>query len=147
MRFLRLSNELIMKKLLLLPILLLSLISTSCWGVDWNDLVERDGLYYQKFTDTPFTGKYSGPYGSGEIKDGQMEGAWEEYWGDGLLRGKGSYKNGVRVGDWVNYLSNGQLYSKGSTKNGKWEGEVVWYNESGSIKEVRTFKDRKLISN
>jgi hypothetical protein len=43
-----------------------------------EDLVERDGLYYKKFTDTPFTGKVSGLVaGSGEMKDGIKEG-WDK---------------------------------------------------------------------
>ena len=72
-----------MKTLFLLPIVLLSLISTSCWGIDYSDLRERDGLYYQKFTDTPFTGKVSG-------------------------KSQGSYKNGREEGEWVWYYDSGQ---------------------------------------
>jgi len=39
-----------------------------------EDLVERDGLIYKKFTDTPFTGKVTG-------------------------KEQGSYKNGKRGGE------------------------------------------------
>ena len=49
-----------MKTLSLLPLLLLSLISTSCWSMNSNDLVKRDGLYYKKSSDIPFTGEVSG---------------------------------------------------------------------------------------
>ena len=28
--------------------------------VYWDDLVERDGIYYKKFTDVPFTGEVTG---------------------------------------------------------------------------------------
>ena len=28
--------------------------------VDWDGLVERDGIYYKKFTDVPFTGEVTG---------------------------------------------------------------------------------------
>jgi hypothetical protein len=49
-----------MKTLFLLPILLLFLISTSCWSDTINDLVERDGIYYKKLSDIPFTGEVSG---------------------------------------------------------------------------------------
>ena len=43
-----------MKKLFLLPILLLSLISTPCWSETTDDLVERNGLYYKKLMGEPF---------------------------------------------------------------------------------------------
>jgi hypothetical protein len=39
--------------------------------VKGNDLVERDGLYYKKFTEVPFTGEVTGKY-QGKIKDGKL---------------------------------------------------------------------------
>ena len=46
----------------LLTIIFISLLSSPSWSetVSWDDLVERDELYYKKFTDVPFTGKVSG---------------------------------------------------------------------------------------
>jgi hypothetical protein len=43
----------------LLSLLLLSILSlpSVVLGVDFDELVERDGLFYKKFTDVPFTGK------------------------------------------------------------------------------------------
>ena len=43
-----------------------------------DDLVEREGLYYKKFTDVPFTGKVKGK-GNGEIRNGKKEGRWVGY--------------------------------------------------------------------
>ena len=48
-----------MKHLLIIFTLLLTSVSWSK-GVDWNNLVKRDGLYYEKFTDKTFTGKVTG---------------------------------------------------------------------------------------
>ena len=109
-----------MKTLFLLPILLLSLISCSS---ETDSVVERDGLYYEKFSDTPFTGKLT------------------RYSNDGQLLEKGSFKNGVREGEYVFYWSregwNGPvptgLGRKGRYKNGKEEGEWVYYNEDGTV--------------
>ena len=56
-----------MKHLLIIFSLLLTSISWSK-DVDYNDLVKRDGLYYEKFTDEPFTGKSTGKE-RGKIKD------------------------------------------------------------------------------
>jgi hypothetical protein len=88
-----------------------------------NDLVERDGLYYKKFTEVPFTGKIIG-------------------------RSQGAIKNGKEDGAWVEYHKNGQLFYKGNSKNGKVEGAWVGYNEDGTIdkKFTGTFKDGKKIS-
>ena len=43
-----------------------------------GDLVERDGLFYEKSTDVPFTGEVTGQ-GQGQIKDGKREGPWIAY--------------------------------------------------------------------
>jgi antitoxin component YwqK of YwqJK toxin-antitoxin module len=131
-----------MKTLFLLPILLLSLLSTSCWGVDWDDLKKRDDIYYKKFSDTPFTGKVSGK-GQGKMKDGRKEGAWVQYYSDGQLDQKGSYKNGKREGEWVGYHENGQLMTKGSRENGKMEGEWISYHKNGGLSKVGSYKNGK----
>ena len=83
------------------------LISFPSWGVTYDDLVQREGLYYKKFSDSPFTG--------------EVEGKW-----------KGSIKNGLKEGTWVTYHNNGQLNSKGNYKNGKREGTWVFFNKDGS---------------
>jgi hypothetical protein len=49
-----------MKKLFLLPLLFLSIIATPYLSEGMYELVERDGLYYKKFTPAPFTGKVTG---------------------------------------------------------------------------------------
>ena len=78
----------------LLTILFISLLSSPSWSVTLGDLVERDGLYYEKFTDIPFTGEVTGA----------------EQW---------SFKNGEGDGAWVMNRMNGQLMNKGNWKNNK----------------------------
>jgi antitoxin component YwqK of YwqJK toxin-antitoxin module len=111
-----------MKTLFLLPILLLSLISTSCWGenVSHLDLVERDGLTYKKFSDTPFTGEKIHNY----VMTGNL-----------LL--KENFKNGKKIKS-VMYWENGQLWEKGSYKNGKKHGEWVGYIDNGTVNPITT---------
>jgi antitoxin component YwqK of YwqJK toxin-antitoxin module len=96
--------------------------------VDWDDLVKfpPDGLYYKKFTDVPFTGEVTGQR-QGQFKDGRRDGAWVEYYQNGLLAAKGDYKDGEKEGPWVTYHQNGQLSGKGDFKNGVWDGPWVWY--------------------
>ena len=65
---------------------------------DWDDLVEREGLYYKKFTDVPFTGEVTGKE-QGTYKDGNKDGPWVSYNTDGTVIEKwtGTFKNGVKV--------------------------------------------------
>ena len=155
----------------LLTILFISLLSSPSWSVTLGDLVERDGLYYEKFTDIPFTGEVTGAE-QGSFKSGKKEGAWVEYHKNGQLFSKGNYKIGKRDGAWVayhrngkllrksnykdgkaegvyvSYHDNGQLYDKGHLKNGKKEGAWASYYEDGTVFKLltETFKDGKKIS-
>ena len=87
-------------KHLLAPILLLVFLFPSLalgLEVTLDDLVERDGVYYKKFTDVPFSGKVTGQ-GQGELKDGVKDGPWVSYRKDGTVDEKdtGTYKTGVK---------------------------------------------------
>lgn len=71
-----------------------------------KDLVERDGLFYKKFTDVPFTGNITGRT-QGTIRDGKEEGSWVSYYINGQLWTKKTYKDGRTDGPWVRYLPDG----------------------------------------
>ncbi|MDB9905335.1 hypothetical protein OAD18_06690 [Oceanospirillaceae bacterium] len=114
----------------------------------FTDLEERDGLYYKKLTDVPFTGKVTGYNLTGSLKDGKQEGTWIFKWSKDQIWYKGNRKNGKRVGTWVYYHDNGQLWEKGNYKNGKKHGAWVAYLKDGTIhkKYKGTFKDGVKIS-
>ena len=126
-----------------------------------NDLVKRDGLYYRKYTNVPFSGTVTGQH-QGTIKDGKEHGPWVRYHENGQLKSKytykdgeydgpfivyhqngqlefkGSYKDRNLHGPWVTYFENGQLHFKGSYKDGMEEGRWVGYNEDGTVWELMT---------
>ena len=52
----------------LVALLFISLLSSPSWSMTLDDLVEREGLYYEKFTDVPFTGEVTGRK-QGSFKD------------------------------------------------------------------------------
>ncbi len=106
-------------KRLFAPILLLTLLFPSlAFGETMKDLVERDGLYYKKFTHVPFTGKVTGK-NQGKIRKGKKDGRWVTYHRNGQLMEKGTYKDGKLDGPWIAYYDNGQLNYKATYKNGK----------------------------
>ncbi len=111
-----------MKILFLFPIFLLSLISTYCLSETMDELVKRDGLYYEKYSEILFTGNITGKE-QGSIKNGKKEGEWVRYWSNGELMSKVSFKNGKEDGEWVIYYSNGRVRDKGNYKNGVMQGE------------------------
>ena len=54
----------------IITILFISLLSSPSWSETMDDLVERDGLFYKKFTDIPFSGEITG-LRNGRIKNGK----------------------------------------------------------------------------
>ena len=88
--------------------LLLSLLSLSfsSFGEAIADLVKRQGFYYKKFSDVPFTGDVE-ELVQGSFKDGLTEGPWVEYHDNGQVWFKGSYRDGKREGLWIGYYDNG----------------------------------------
>ena len=108
-----------MKHLLIIFSLLLTSVGWS-EDVDLVDLVYRDGLHYEKFSNEPYNGNSTGLY-KGKIIDGKKE------------------------GEWFFYHDNGQLWSKNNYKDGEQEGKQFWYDENGKLKETTIWKDGELI--
>ena len=148
----------------------MSLVSSPSWGEDYDNLFRRDGLYYKKFTNTPFTGTSEGS-GQGYIKDGKKEGPWLiygrnggllskgywiegkpnsyfwYYWENGMLMSEGLWVNGEKQGEWISYHENGMLESKGKYKNGKENGPWIMYWIDGTISELSgIYKDGVKVS-
>ena len=103
----------------LITILFISLLSSPSWSATIGDLVEREGLYYQKFTDVPYTGEVTGSE-QGSFKNGKEEGSWASYWDNGQLMSKGNYKNGKKEGAWYTYNIDGTVrqHATGTYKDG-----------------------------
>ena len=119
----------------LITILFISLLSSPSLSetVSLGDLVKRNDLYFEKFTDVPFTGEVSGQY-NGKFKNGKRKGKWLSYYSNGGLSDKGNFKDGKSEGLWVFYHENGQLSSKGNFKDGKSEGLWVNYHKNGQLR-------------
>ena len=102
------------------------LTSSIAWSetVKPDDLVERNGIFYKKFTDKPYSGYVEGEDKDGYIvkgnyKDGKEEGVYERYYKNGQLEEKGTYKYGKLDGIWEYYFDDGMLWKKVTWKNGK----------------------------
>ena len=117
-------------------------LSLPSFAETMNDLVEREGLFYKKFTDVPFTGEVNGK-AQGSFKDGKREGSWFWYHDNGQLFGKGEYKDGKEEGPMVWYYENGQIFLKGRYKDGRREGPWVKYHYNGQLEYKRQYKDGK----
>ena len=124
---------------------LLCLSASVVWSEQLNDLFEMKGIYYNKLTELPFTGKIDGKT-TGYFKNGKRDGFWLGYWENGQLQSKINYKNGKLEGSWISYHDNGQLRDKGQYNNGLKEGSWFSYFGNGQLSSKVNYKDGIWIS-
>ena len=106
-----------MNKSSIIALLLMSLFPVHSWGETMDDLVERGGIYVQKFTGEPFTGEVKERTVNGKFKNGREDGPWVMYWNNGQVYFKGNFRNGEEDGFWISYYENGQLWDKGEWRS------------------------------
>ena len=88
-----------------------------------EDLIEKNGIYYEKNTNIPYNGKVIGS-ATGLFKNGLPDGKWKEFSSKGILMSESNYVKGKLNGQFINYFENGKLEKKEVYKNG--------FNLSGS---------------
>ena len=108
-----------------------------CKSETIDELVQREGLFYLKFTDVPFNGELEGIQ-QGLISEGRKQGQWLEFWVTGQLKSKGEYNDGKKTGTWLLFYTNGQLLGKGNYLEDKKDGEWQFYYRDGTINQERS---------
>ena len=98
-----------------------------------GNLVVREGLYYEKFTAEPLTGKVDEGQSRGPIKNGELEGTWVHYGSDGLLFHKDDFREGKQGGPWIDYHEN-------NTKNEELSGPLPPQRRESVRLTYRLFK-------
>ena len=116
---------------------------SSASGETLDNLVKRDGLWYKKFTNIPFSGEINEGIARGNVEDGKLTGEWEFYLPDGQLEVKVHVKNGLRNGSAEYYWDNGQLNAVGEYKNNRKEGTWSHYFDNGKLKGVGDYRNGK----
>ena len=129
--------------------MVLALAVSPVQAVTMSDLVQRDGLFFEKFSDVPFTGSVEGKnvsggtafpgYVKGEIVEGVEQGTWRGYHDNGQLLFRGDLKDGKRAGEWVYYSADGTMLEKGRYKDDLRNGVWSSYYKSGQIKSKGIF--------
>ncbi len=112
-----------------------------------------NGLWTEKFSETPITGKVYRFFGEksdikkvyfGSLLNGKKEGRWTTWWDNGHKKFVGNLKDGKRVGFVTEWFENGRKKREGTYKDGITDGLSQWY-ENGQKEREATFNDEKLI--
>ena len=121
----------------LLPLLLFILIGCSePQPIDSNLIIKRDGIYYEKFSQEPFSGKVKGKI-SGLVINGKLENEVFFYQDDGQLLRIGNFLEGVPSGKWKFYDEDGDIVLDGILKG----NNFVEYNENNQVSVTGTINE------
>jgi antitoxin component YwqK of YwqJK toxin-antitoxin module len=126
------------------------LVSCSPKEIPVNNLVNRQGIFYEINSQTPFTGITLKYHENGQVwfrktyKDGRLHGLYEAYFENGQLRGIRNYKNGRFHGLYEDYYENGQPARTTNFIGGlEQDGLRQTYYENGQIESIQHMKDGK----
>ena len=139
-----------MKKMLL-SILLLSSLSFSK-EYNFDNLLELDGLWTKKFSTEIANGKVYKMYGVnkvyiGQIRNGNMNGEWTDWYESGKKKSEEKYYNGKRIGKRITWYENGQKYSESTYKDGVLNGlTTIWYENGKKANETTWMDGEKIFS-
>lgn len=127
-----------MKYLLILFMLFFS----DAYAKDIN-LVQRNGITYDIYANTPFSGTSLKSYGSSGVpkefityQDGLMNGRYETYYKNGQINIEATYLNGKLHGAFKKWFDNGDKEIETTYKNGEMHGPY---------KEFTSYKSRLVI--
>ena len=121
---------------------LIIFLTSFAYSETMDDLIWENGIYYQKNTNIPFSGKITGNI-KGQIQNGKKEGTWIRYYSNGQLFSVSNFKKGKKNGAWITYNNEGRLIEKGQYKNDLEEGPWIRLFDNGTINYKGKFKNGK----
>ena len=136
------------KTLFVCVVLAVSIVLYGCneKKLSLDELTKREGRWYKKFSNKPFSGSVE-TYNEngvllniGKINKGHKEGIWKYYmviWDEGRLLRKGRYVEGLKTGLWEDYVV------LGDQSLGWWPiGSVAYknYYRCGELEYTQSFK-------
>ncbi len=131
-------------------ILLFLIPSLSFGQVKLNNLVQRNGLSYEKEATVPFSGKAFAYFPGGDVqtmvefKDGLPNGEIKSWSKKDVKQAEGFFENGTRTGIWKLYYENGKLKKQSTFKSNIENGEEIFWFENGNVQKKGSYINGKL---
>ena len=130
-------------KVALITLLLIFLSACSEPTIDRDELVERNGILYEKFSNEPYSGAVTGRWVA-KVKNGVVDGELLTYHENGQLDSQHTLVNGLHEGEFREFHENGSLEYLIDYKNGEAHGSYQRYDENGELQEIAWFADGKM---
>jgi len=114
-----------------------------------DELVERNGLMYEKNSDDPFSGKSIAYFGNGQkyisvtYTEGKADGLVEEWYENGQIQSRWNIKNGKEQGAYKEWHDNGQIEETVEYRDGKMHGTRKRWHKDGQVRSKDKYRDGK----
>ena len=138
-----------MKQINLLILLLFFTSFSYGKSIDLDLLVERDDLYYEKFSDVPYTGEVTGR-GKGKLDGGNPVGNFQIYYENGMLKWKQEVvtKDGEMIYHSTSYFEDGKFKGNRSYIGDDWRTGIPFgthqdFLDNGKLEYENVFEDEK----
>lgn len=128
-----------MKTLLLIILLVLSLVSCTQRQIFWQQLEDRNDIYYVLGETKPYSGKSTEFHPNGQLmwegtfKNGELDGLERNWYENGQLKWEATFENDEQNGLYRSWYETGELKSENPFKNGKPNGLHRIWNEKGEL--------------
>ena len=116
-------------------------------SIEMDEVVRRDGIFYRKFSNTPFSGHIESYHPNGQLKiigkftDGKKIGNWVEYYISGNKKSEGHFANGKKDGAWVYYFLNANIKEKQFFLEGKNDGLWEKFDVQGTVVQTESYQN------
>ena len=127
-------------KFSILAFLASTLFTTCTKEVDFDSLVERNGIKYEVNSDKGYTGNSVGYHENGQksietsFLEGKLDGQYSEWYDNGQLKIQSSYSGGELSDTLVEYFHSGQIQKKCNYSHGVHDGYYKEFWENGNSK-------------
>ena len=115
-------------------------------AVNFEELEQRESIWYLIGSDTPYTGKVFRFHENGQkmtegnIKDGKFDGLLHRWRENGQKQYEGNWKDGKGDGLMVRWHENGQKKSEANYKDGKQISKKWWNNKGEPVDTIEEAK-------
>ena len=114
-------------------------------GIDFTQLVKKNGLYYKKNSEEPYTGKCFGYFKNGQIglkgmvSNGLKDNEWSYWYSNSQKKMLVHYSEGKKSGNWKFWYDTGRIRIDSNYKNNRMVGKNTWWYKNGKKKKVSVY--------
>lgn len=126
-------------------VLLFSMLFRCSENIEYDSLVERNGINYKVNSEEAYSGEAFSKYENDQLslqcayKEGKLDGEYNEWYKNGQFKVRTTYISGTPENEYTTWYENGQVMYSCNYVNGEISGAAVEYWSNGNKKLIQGF--------